>query len=127
MKGGTHIMDNSYEEKAIDYIKKSLDIDMPLNQKSQSMYGQERAKYLREAVSELNKKIDILYDYSKNWSEDMFGTSLLPNNFYNKNNNMNNNNNTHNNYNANNENMEGGKRKHKKHRKHTRKIKKYRK
>ncbi len=127
MKGGTHIMDNSYEEKAIDYIKKSLDIDMPLNQKSQSMYGQERAKYLREAVSELNKKIDILYDYSKNWSEDMFGTSLLPNNFYNKNNNMNNNNNTHNNYNANNENMEGGKRKHKKHRKHTRKIRKYRK
>jgi len=146
MKGG-NIYNSSYEEKAIEYIKESMDVNEPLNQKSQAWYGKQRAKYLKYAVSELNKKIYILNEYSKEWSKGLFGNTMNENTNENNNNKKNNKNNNKNNssmnhsknsssnstkknhksvnYNANDENMKGGSRYRRKHKRVLRKTRKY--
>ncbi len=133
MKGG-NIFDNSYEKKAIGLIEKSMNVNMPLNQKSQEWYGYERADYLKDAISEIKDKIKILNDYSKGWRLNMYGINNL---MYGMNNNKNNNKSSNSstkknksnksnssNYNANNENMSGGKRYKKRHIKRTRRYRK---
>jgi hypothetical protein len=128
MKGG-NIYDNTYEHKAIKYIQESINLKEPLNQKSQESYGNERSRYLNNAINELKKKINILDKYSEDWRKSFYGNENMLNNIISNNSKSSSNSKTKKNsknlnYNANNENMSGGKRKHMK---QLRKTKRYRK